>query len=145
MAVTSVADDVDHTVLLELLSPLSGHLADVHHGLRIVTVHVEDRRIHHTRHVGTVRRRTGHSRIGGEADLVVHHDVNRAVRRVVRQVGQVDRLVDHTLTGERRITVQQNRHHVLALGVASVELLGLRLALDHRIHGFQVRRIGDQR
>ena len=45
-------------------------------------------------------------------DLVVDHNVDGAVRRVVGKVTQVERLVDDALTGKCRITVNQHAHNL---------------------------------
>ena len=84
----------------------------MHDGLGIVGVDVEDGRVDDARHVGAVGRGARVARVGGEADLVVGHDVDRAARRVVGQVRQVERLVDDALAREGRVAVQQNRHHL---------------------------------
>ena len=54
---------------MEGVPPLGGDLTDVHHRLGVVAVHVEDGRVHHTRHVRTVGRRPGQPGVGGETDL----------------------------------------------------------------------------
>lgn len=45
-------------------------------------------------------------------DLVVDDDVDGAAGLIGGQVTQVKRLVDHTLTGESRVTVYQHAHHL---------------------------------
>lgn len=47
-------------------------------------------------------------RVGGESDLVVHDDVDSAVRGVGGQVRQVHGLEHHTLAGEGCVTVKQD-------------------------------------
>ena len=46
--------------------------------------------------------------VGGEANLVVAHDVDGAVRGVLRQVGEMEGLVHDPLPRERCVAVQQH-------------------------------------
>jgi hypothetical protein len=74
----AVAEDVDDDILVELLPELGGHLCGVDHRFRVVAVDVEDRRLDHQRDVGWIGRGAREMRRGSEADLVVHHDMDRA-------------------------------------------------------------------
>lgn len=51
MSVAAVAHDINNHVLVERGAPLGGHVAHVHHGLRVVAVHVEDGRVDYAGHV----------------------------------------------------------------------------------------------
>ncbi len=79
------------------------------HGLGVVAVDVEDRRLDHAGHVGGVHRGARRRRGGGEADLVVDHHVHGAAGAVAAQLRHVQRLGDHALARERRVAVQQRR------------------------------------
>ena len=48
-------------------------------------------------------------RVGGEADLVVRDDVDRAAGRVARERLQVEHFGDDALRGERRVAVDEDR------------------------------------
>ena len=50
-------------------------------------------------------------RRGGEADLVVDDDVQRAADGVAGQLAEVERLLDDALAGEGGVAVDQQRHH----------------------------------
>ncbi len=52
-------------------------------------------------------------------------------------------LVHNTLAGESGITVKQDRHGLLALGVTSVELFGPGLAFNHGVDGLQMGGVGN--
>ena len=97
MAAAAVADQVDDDVLVELLAEVEGELGDPHAGLGVVAVDVEDRRLDHPGDVGGVERRARRRRRGGEADLVVDDDVDRAAGAVAAQLRQVQRLGDDAL------------------------------------------------
>ena len=142
----AVADEVDHDVLVERLAELEGQPRDADHGLRVVAVHVEDRRLDHAGHVGGVHRRARGLRGGGEADLVVDDDVDGAAGAVAAQLRHVERLGDHALAGEGRVAVQGDRQdgEVRAALVDDV-LLGADDALDDRVDRLQVGGVGGQR
>ena len=61
------------------------------------------------RDVGGVHTRAGRGRCGGEADLVVDDDVDRATGAVAAQLRQLERLGHDTLAREGSVTVQQQR------------------------------------
>ena len=78
-------------------------------GRDVVGVDVDDR---HVEALGQVRGPRGRARvvgIGGEADLVVLDDVDRAADRVAVERLQVERLGDDTLTRERGVAVEDDR------------------------------------
>ena len=143
VAAAAVADHVDDDVLVELLAEVVGELGDADAGLGVVAVDVEDRGLDHPRDVGGVRRGAGRARGGREADLVVDDDVDRAAGAVPAQLGQVERLGDDALPGERRVTVEEDRQdgEVLAGEVEPV-LLGPDDALEHRVDRLEVRGVG---
>ena len=147
VAEAPVAEHVDDDGMLELLPELGRDLGGVDHGLGIVAVHMEDRRLDHLGDVGRIRRRTRIARIGGEADLVVDDEMHGAAGAVAAQAGEAEAFRDHALPGERGVAVDQQRHHhgaVLA-GRAVVVLLGAHLAERDRHHDLEMRGIGGQR
>jgi hypothetical protein len=92
-----------------------------------------------------IRRRPRVPRVRREADLVVDHDVDGPVGGVVGQVRQVHRFENDALTAEGGVSVEEDRHDLLALAVAPVELFGSCFPLDNRIDSFEMRGVGDHR
>jgi hypothetical protein len=140
-----VAQHVDDDVLLELLPEVHRQPGHPIARLGIVAVDVEDRCPNHFRDVGAVLAGPGVLRRGGEADLVVDDDVDRAADAVTGQVRQVQRLGDHSLAGEGGVTVQHQWNHgeglfgfAVAGPVVQQVLLGPNQTLEHRVHRFQV-------
>ena len=86
VAVAAVADDVEHDVRVEHHAELRRHARAEHHGFRVVAVHVQDRRLHALGDVRAVEAGIGVRRDGGEADLVVGDDVDRAAGAVADQL-----------------------------------------------------------
>ena len=134
VAVAAIAEHVDDDRLLEFLPEFGRDLGGVDHRFRIVAVHVEDRRLDHLGDVGRIGRGARIARIGGEADLVVDDEMHRAAGAVALQPGQPEAFGDHALAGERRVAVDQQRHHHGAVfrRRAVLVLLGAHLAEHHR-------------
>ena len=85
VAEAPVAEHVDDHRPLELLPVFGRHLGGEHHRFRIVAVDVEDQRLDHLGDVGRIGRRARVARIGGEADLVVDDEMDRAAGAVALQ------------------------------------------------------------
>ena len=148
LVVTELAEthDVDHHVLVELLTVVQRELGAQHHGFRIIAVDVQHRGFDHLDDVGAIQRRAGVARVGGgETDLVVDDDVDRAAGVVTAGLGQCQRFHHDALAGEGRVTVHLNGQHLRALGIAATIHPGLDRALDHRVDDFQVRGVERQR
>ena len=142
MAVAAIAEHVDDDRLLKFLPEFGRDLGGEHDRFRIVAVDVENRRLDHFGDVGRIRRRPRIARIGGEADLIVDDEVNRAAGAVTAQAGQPEAFRNHALAGERGIAVDQQRHHHGAIFACRAELIlfGAHLAEHHRIDDLKVRR-----
>ena len=145
MAVAPVAEHVDDDRLAETLAVLDGDLGDMHHGLGIVAVHVEDRRVDHLGDVGGVGRGAREARRRGEADLIVDDEMQRAAGAVAAQTRKTETFGDHALAGEGGVAMQQERQHFLALVVVALVLLGPHLAEHHGIDDLEMRGVGGQR
>ncbi|MNZ44518.1 hypothetical protein D3C78_621510 [compost metagenome] len=146
VAATAVADQVDDHIALELHAVIDGQLGNEQYGFRIVAVHVEDRRLDHLRHVGAV---LGGAciflAVGGEADLVVDHDVDGATRLVSTGLRHLEGFHDHALPRERGIAVDGDRYDFVAIAVIATVLTGTHGAFHHRGNDFQVGRVERQR
>ena len=56
MAEAAITEHVDHDILVKQLAEFGGDAGAMDHSLRIVAVHMENRRLHHQRHVRTIGR-----------------------------------------------------------------------------------------
>ncbi len=121
VAEAAVAEHVDHHRPAEALPELGRHAADEHHRFRIVAVDVEHRRLDHLGDVGRIRRGARIHRRGGEADLVVDDEMHRAAGAVALEAAEPEAFGDDALAGERRVAVDQQRHHHRAVGRARIE------------------------
>ena len=145
MAALAVADQVDEDVLAVAVTVLNSQLADPDDSLRVVTVDVEDRAAVCLGDVGCVVGGATGVRRSGEANLVVHHDVDGTADLVTTQGHEVQGLLDNAQAGEGCVTVQQQRHD----GVALFALVDLVLActsktLNDRVDGLEVGRVRSQ-
>ena len=140
VAVAAVAVHVDDDVHAEALPPLGGEVGGLGHGLRVLPVDVEDGDLEHPRDVGGVAGGAAVLGVGGEADLVVDDDVDRAARGVAGQPGEVQRLGDDALAHEGGVAVDEQRQDPPARGgiVAHAVLLGAGAALDDGVDELEV-------
>ena len=106
MAEPPVAEHVDNDVAAELLAELGGDLDHENRGLGIVSVHVEDRGLHHEGAVGRIGRGAAVLRRRGEADLVVDDEVQAAPGPVAPGPGDGEAFGHHALAGEGGVAVQ---------------------------------------
>ena len=145
VAVPPIADEVDDDVFVERASERIREMHHAHRGLGIVTVHMEDRRLHHLRDVGGVHTRAAEVGRGREPELIVHDHVYGAADFVAGYFGEVEGLRDDTLAGERGVTVHEHGQH----GVAALVLLGVADgagdAFDDGADGLEVAGIGRKR
>ena len=109
VAVAAVADEVDEHVMAELLAEGEGEPHRAHARRDVVGVDVDDRHVEALREVRCPARRASVVGVGGEADLVVHDEVNRAADLVAVERLQVERLGDDALRREGRVAVDHDR------------------------------------
>ncbi len=139
VAAAAVADQIDHHIALELHAIIDGQLGDEQHGLRIIGVHVEDRRLDHFRHVGGVLRGARiFLLVGSEANLVVDHDADGAARAIGAGLRHLEGFHDHALTSDGSVTVDGHRKDLVADRIATAVLAGAHRTFDHRGNDFQV-------
>ena len=141
VAAQSVAVHVDHDIAVELLPEIHRQPNDLSHRLGVFSIHMEDRNLKHLRHVAGVGCRATLRRTGGEADLVVHDDVNRAADARRLKLVEVERLLNDPLARKCRVAVNQQTHDPAAIHVLLAILLGSHAAHHHGIHEFEMTRV----
>ena len=143
-----VPDEVHEEVLPETRAIRDRDPHRDHARLGVIRVHVDDRHLEALRHVARVARRARIDRIGGEADLVVHDDVQRAAHAVRAEAREIHRLGDDPLAREGRIAVDADRHDARLVATAAVALRALERAgapHEHGIHDLEVTRVRHER
>ena len=108
----AVADDVDDHILAEPHAVVRRQPRREDHGLGIIAVDMQDGRLHH---LGDLRAVFGGAGVvlaaGGEADLVVEDDVDRAAGLEAPGLGHLEGLHDHALAGEGGVPMNEDRRH----------------------------------
>ena len=149
VAEAAVADEVDDDVVPEAAAEREREPNRRDRRLGVVGVDVDDRDVEAFRQVTRITGRAALGGIGGEADLVVRDQVERAAGRVAGETLDVQRLGDHALAGKRRVAVDQDRKRnagVVDAGARrAVGLLGTRAALDHGVDRLEMARVGAER
>ena len=145
VAVAAVADEIDDDVVAEAPPVREREPDGRDRRFRIVGVDVDDGNVEALREVARVARRAAALGIGGEADLVVRDQVQRAAGRVAVERLEVQRLRHLALAGERRVAVDQHRERdgrvVVAGAGRAVGLLGAGAALDDRVDRLEMARV----
>ena len=109
VTVTTVTNQVNHHITFKGVAIINGELRHKYHGFRIITVDVENWRLHHLGDVSTVFSGTGIFRIGGgKTNLVVNHQAYRTANFKGAGLRNVKGFCHHTLTGKGRVTVNSN-------------------------------------
>jgi len=82
--------------------------------------------------------------VGGEANQVVHDDVNRSAERESVEIGEIERFGHNALAGEGGVAVQDHRHDSCVVAVLEPYLSCARAAEDDGIDCLEVAGIRDQ-
>ena len=138
VAVFAVTDHIEHDVLVKPLPVLIRELRRADARFGIVAIHMEHRRLHHQCDIGAILRRPAGFGIGGEADLVVDHQVDRAAGVVTGNTREIDGLRDHSLADHGRIAVNHDGDHAFAFFIAQAILFRPYQPFDDGIHGLEM-------
>ena len=82
---------------------------------------------------------------GGEADLIVGHDMHRAADGITRQLAQIEGLLDDALAGKRSVAMNQYQQSLLAAALVIAVLLGAHAAHRNRVDELEMAGIEAQR
>ena len=140
----SVAQKVNEDVPVEGLSVLKGDFHDLDHRFYIVGIDMKHQGLSDFRHIGAIGRGAGIEIVRGEANLVVHHNVDRPSRSVAVKPSHLGQLVDHTLAGNGSVPMDQNGQHTCFLSSHGIDACPCD-AFDHRVNCLQMRGVGRQR
>ena len=142
---TPVAIDVHDNVATELVAKFQCDLRHLHDRDRVFTVHMEDRRIDHFGDLRAIFTRARIGWQGREADLVIDDEMDGPASGIARELRHVESFGNHTLANKSRVSMDENRNHLFAVGgIVKHTLTCTGLSLDHRIDGFKMAGIGRQ-
>ncbi len=146
VATTTVTNQIDHDVTLELHAVVDRQLGDKQHRFRIIAINVKDRRLNHLGDVGTI---LGGARIvltaSGKTNLVVDDNVDGAARLVSTGLRHLEGFHDYALPGESSVTMDTDGQHFVTRRVQTTILTSAYGTFNHRRHNFQVRRVKRKR
>ena len=108
---------------------------------RLLAMDMEDRDHQHPGDIGGVAGGAGVFRQGGEADLVVEDDMDRAAGSVPFQLGEVEGLRHHPLAGKSSVAMHQQRQEPFPAVSADGILMGAAFPFDHRVDRFEMARV----
>ena len=142
MSMAAIRNQINENIPFKDRAIFHRHTCSKSNSLRIIAVHVNNRRLNHFGDVGTKFGRTGVRRVGGgKTDLVIDHNTNRAADFITPCIGHIQGFLHDTLTGNRGVTMHSDRQHFVMFGVLFTGLSCADRANHNRAHNFQVRRV----
>ena len=138
MAIFAIAKQIDEDVALKLIAKLHSKADGVGHGFHIVAIDMEYWRLHHFGNVGAVDAGACVEVVGGETNLVVHHDMDGAAGFVAGELRHLYYLVHDTLAGDGRVAMDEDGSHFFKVALIAIVNLGAHDAFHHRVDGFEV-------
>ncbi len=149
MAVAAIADQVDDDIGVEAVAVLGGDGRDADDGVGIFRVDVEDGDGQALGDVGGEARGVGLFRHGGEAEEIVHDDVDGSADVEAGERAEDEAFGEDALAGEGRVAVHADGQDLvagllLAVGEGEANLLGAGAAHGDGIDGFEVAGVRDE-
>ena len=150
VTVAAVADQVNHKVFVKPYAIGERQARRLDRRLRVIGVHVHDWNPEAPRQVARVDRAPALLGRGGEPDLVVGDDMNRAPSVVTRQAKKIQRLGHYALAREGRIAMDEDRQRPRGIEARRPRPIHLssgsaRHSLDHGVDRFEVTRVRRER
>ena len=139
VSIATIADEINDHIGVKHHSIGMGQLCDQNHCFGIISVDMEDRRLHHLGDFSAIHRGPGIQLVtGGKSNLIVDNHVNCSTDFETAGVRHIQSLHDHTLPCESSITMNKNwRNLFLGIVVAAV-LTGAYRTLNDRINDLEV-------
>ena len=139
----SITDQIDEYVLAKSIPILECQTDHPNRHLRMIRIDMEDRCFDRLCDICTVSR--GSPELGrcGESNLIIDDHMNGPVSAIPRQLRHVESLVDHPLSGQCRISMDQQGNH--RSGAFTIILQRSDHPLDHRTNRLEVTGVGSQR
>ena len=137
MSMATVGNQINENIPFKDGAIFHCHTGCKSNGLRIIAVHMNNRRLNHFGDVGTKLGRTSIIRVrGGETDLVIDHNTNRATHFITPCIGHIQGFLYDTLSCYRGVTVHCYRQHFVMFGVLFTGLSCAHGTNHNRAHNF---------
>ena len=108
---SAIAHEIYHHVLLKLIAKIDGQLRYKYNGLWIISVYMENRRLHHFGNIRTVLCGTRICGLAGsETNLIIENNMQRAARSVSTGLRHLKRLHDNALSRKRGVPMNNYWH-----------------------------------
>ena len=118
MSMATVGNQINENISLKDRTIFHRHTGSKSNSLRIIAVHVNNRCLNHFGDVGTKLGRTGVGRVrGGETDLVIDHNTNRATDFITAGIGHIQGFLHDTLSRYSGVTVHRYRQHFVMFSI----------------------------
>ena len=124
VAVTPVADHIDHNVAAEGVAVLERDATDTYDGVYVFSVNVENGNGLSARELRGKPRRVQLVPTRGEAQQVIDNHVHSTADSVALEIGEVKSLRSDALSGESSVAMHQKRQVLLCAACAHAVLLG---------------------
>ncbi len=144
VSVFSVAQQINVNVPIPALAVCKRNSHHLHDCFRIVRIDMEREGLSHLTHICAINRASSVQIIGGKTNLVVDHDVDGPTCMVAVQLRHLGHFVYYTLTGHRRITVNQNGQNPVRVSSCRINPRAGQ-SFHYWSNGLEVRGIGRQR
>ena len=106
MPQSTEAHDIEHDVLVELLSILEGQTQHPECGFGIVAIDVKYRQLSHAGNIGGIDRRTAGLGRGRKPNLIVYNDMDGSTGPISFQTRELKRFHNRSLARKRCVAVQ---------------------------------------
>lgn len=143
MSISSIPDNIDYHIFVEFLSVLKGKSHHSVNHLRVIRIHVENRRTNGFGNLSGIQPRSPIPRTGREPDLIISHNMDHPSRSVVFQVLELIGLIDDTLPSMCGITVEDNPNVLFPVFVIFEILDCPGFSVDQGVDGLQMGRVGE--
>ena len=107
MPVPAIANHIYKHIRMKLATKARSDLGTFYYGFRVITVHMQYRRLYHCCQRSTI---VGASRIievGRETNLVINDEMNRTAGIIAFELTHLHRFIYNTLPGQRGVAVNQ--------------------------------------
>ena len=138
VSITAITDHIDYDIFGKLPAVIGGQLNNVHEGLRIFPMDVEDRDHEHFGDVGAIAGGPGIFGQGRISYLVIDHQMDCAAGAVAFKLGHVQGFGHDALSRKSGISVNKKRQDVVSLPVGRDVLPGPDESFHNRIHRLQM-------
>lgn len=114
MTISPVPNQINHNVLLELITELNSNPHHSIHKVRIISIDVDDWRFDCLCHFCTVKSRSALHWDRRKPNLVVDNDMHTALDAVAIQILHLQMLIDNTLPSDRSVSMNDNSKSTLS-------------------------------